>query len=273
MGSTFVVNVALSGSLSLLWGLINFLQYVTFFPLMNLSFPINAKTYYQVLFSIGTFDMIPTESIEESLDELIGDADLSEDVFDPSEKLSESTIEAGYDSSNVILNSTMSLLIILLVFVIALLVIITRLACSRFDCVKKCLDYIWRTLFWNFIIRTVLETFLEVTLVLMIKMYAINADSWFEAAGSIFAITILALLTLFYVLLPLFLHCKKKVLKRRVFRSKYGTLIQDLKTNEKAAHFYLTMFMFRRQMLAIVIVFLAKYPWAQIIVTSLMCSV
>ena len=147
-----------------------------------------------------------------------------------------------------------------------------RLACSRFNCVKKCLDYIWRAIFWNFILRTALETFLEFSLVIMIKMYAINAESWFELAGSIFAITVLTLLTLFYVLLPLFLHCKKDVLDEPDFISKYGTLMQDLKTNEKAARFYYAMFMFRRQIFSVLIVFMTKFPWAQTMVTSLFCK-
>ena len=105
----------------------------------------------------------------------------------------------------------------------------------------------------------------------MIKMYVINADSWFEVAGSIFAITALTLLTFFYVLLPLFLHCKKDVLNEPDFISKYGTLMQDLKTNEKAVRFYYAMFMFRRQIFAILIVFMIEFPWAQIMVTSLLC--
>ena len=136
IGGSYVMNIVLSGSLSLLWGLINFLQLVTFFPLINMIFPNNAKTYYSVVFEIGNFDMIPTEPLEELLDESIGEADLSEEVFDPSEKLSDSTVEAGYDSSNVILNSTLNLLIISTVIVVTLLVIIMRLACSRFNCMK-----------------------------------------------------------------------------------------------------------------------------------------
>ena len=134
-----MVNVVLNGSLTLLWGLINSLQLVTFFPLLNLLFPVNAKIYFTILFEIGTFDLIPTEALEEILDEQIGEADLSEDVFDSTENLSDSTIDAGYDNSNVILNSTLNLLIFLTVLVVTLLVVILRLFCARFNYVKQCL--------------------------------------------------------------------------------------------------------------------------------------
>ena len=64
LGSSFVVNILLAGSLSLLWGLINSLQLVTHFPLINVIFPTNAKTYFGVMFEIANFDLIPTDDLE-----------------------------------------------------------------------------------------------------------------------------------------------------------------------------------------------------------------
>ena len=38
----FVVNLALAGTLTLLWGLLNILQIVSHFPLVNITMPSNA---------------------------------------------------------------------------------------------------------------------------------------------------------------------------------------------------------------------------------------
>ena len=81
MGSSFVLNLLLVASLSLLWGLINSLQLVTHFPLVNFIFPPNAKTYFGIMFEIGNFDIIPTEQIEVIINNEIGDADMSERLF------------------------------------------------------------------------------------------------------------------------------------------------------------------------------------------------
>ena len=130
MGGSFVVNILLAGSLSLLWGLINSLQLVTHFPLTNLIFPTNAKTYFGVMFEIANFDLIPTDELEDIVDEEVGEADQSE-TFDPSTKLSDSTIEAGYDSANVILSSTLNLLILSSAIGVAVIVIILRIFCFK----------------------------------------------------------------------------------------------------------------------------------------------
>ena len=75
MGGSFVINLLLAGSLSLLWGLINSLQLVTHFPFCNVIFPDNAKMYYGIMYEIGNFDMIPTDGLEDYLDEQVGEAD------------------------------------------------------------------------------------------------------------------------------------------------------------------------------------------------------
>ena len=81
IGSSFVLNILLVASLSLLWGLINSLQLVTHFPLINYIFPPNAKTYFGIMFEIGNFDIIPTDQIEGIVNDEVGEADLSELLF------------------------------------------------------------------------------------------------------------------------------------------------------------------------------------------------
>mmetsp|Transcript_39890 Transcript_39890/g.29426 ORF Transcript_39890/g.29426 Transcript_39890/m.29426 type:complete len:103 (+) Transcript_39890:99-407(+) len=60
-----ILNIVLSSSLSLLWGMINALQIIVNIPLFTISFPANAKMFYSFIVSIATFDIIPMDKIEE----------------------------------------------------------------------------------------------------------------------------------------------------------------------------------------------------------------
>ena len=57
------VQIALSGSLSLLWGMVNTLQIIIQMPLVNLTLPPNAMILSKSLASMASFDFIPVNSI------------------------------------------------------------------------------------------------------------------------------------------------------------------------------------------------------------------
>jgi len=69
---SFLVQIALAGSLSLLWGLINALQLLTHFPMVNVKWPENAMTYYSALYELANLDLVPTDMLEEKLNEEVG---------------------------------------------------------------------------------------------------------------------------------------------------------------------------------------------------------
>lgn len=58
-----VINLLLAGSLNQVWGMVNNLQIVLHTPLMNLQFPANAFLIYDVMISVATFDILPTDDI------------------------------------------------------------------------------------------------------------------------------------------------------------------------------------------------------------------
>ena len=68
----------------------------------NVIFPNNAQTYYGLMLEIASFDMIPTDGLEEVIEDEVGEDDKSEELFDASATLSAATIDAGYDSVNAI---------------------------------------------------------------------------------------------------------------------------------------------------------------------------
>ena len=61
--SHFIINIMISGALSYLWGLINCLQIVSHFPLINVHMPANCQLLYGMLIKAATFDIVPVDGI------------------------------------------------------------------------------------------------------------------------------------------------------------------------------------------------------------------
>lgn len=73
MGANLAINILLSGSLAVLWGLVNSLQIIAHFKLLRVIMPTESvKIYYEVMYELATFDMIPTDEITAYLQENIG---------------------------------------------------------------------------------------------------------------------------------------------------------------------------------------------------------
>ena len=66
--SSFLVNFALSGPMSLLWGLVNSLQIVTHFPLISVMMPSNAYKLLLTIVEISDFQLIPVEDTIEDME-------------------------------------------------------------------------------------------------------------------------------------------------------------------------------------------------------------
>ena len=65
--TTIALNVILSGSLALLWGLINFSQILAHFKLMAISLPSNVQVCFDTLYEFATFDIMPSDKVSEFL--------------------------------------------------------------------------------------------------------------------------------------------------------------------------------------------------------------
>ena len=67
MYGNLAINIALSASLQMLWGMINVMQLIVKFPILNVTFPSNAGSFYTLINDVANFDIIPTESIKNSI--------------------------------------------------------------------------------------------------------------------------------------------------------------------------------------------------------------
>ena len=63
LASNAAINVFFAGSLSQVWGMINNLQLLVHSPLINVQFPANAFMLFDVMISVATFEILPTDDI------------------------------------------------------------------------------------------------------------------------------------------------------------------------------------------------------------------
>jgi len=61
------MNMAISGSLQILWGMINTLQILTHVGLFSLNFPANVFIVLKVLMEVANFDLVPVADYEEAM--------------------------------------------------------------------------------------------------------------------------------------------------------------------------------------------------------------
>ena len=67
MYGNLAINIVLSASLQMLWGMINVMQLIVKFPIMNITFTSNAATFYSLINDVANFDIIPTDKIESAI--------------------------------------------------------------------------------------------------------------------------------------------------------------------------------------------------------------
>lgn len=208
--SNLIVQIVLSSSLALLWGLINILQMVVHFPLLNVTIPQNAKVFYEALQSLANFDLLPKDEISEfmrkAIDSEEDDANVeNEGKDDVNALLSRGTVDAGYERSDGV-DSNLTLILGISVLCLVLVIILLLWICFRkSQKVRTFVLKIKRKIFFNSIIRSFLETSLETILMSMIATYDLSFDSFGESFSSCFAILKLALFALFVFWVPFFL--------------------------------------------------------------------
>lgn len=62
IGTNALSNIFLQASLNQVWGMINNLQMVVNYPMINIQFPGNAFGLFNSLIMIASFDFLPTDS-------------------------------------------------------------------------------------------------------------------------------------------------------------------------------------------------------------------
>ena len=228
LGTNFIANVLVAGSLTTLWGLVNSMQLMTHFPLTNIHYPINAAIWYSALYQLAAFDLVETDKLEEFIQSEIGDANQSEESFDPKTVLSDSTIQAGFESADVVNGNMLQIVFYSAGVFACLIILIIYLICRKSKTTTDKLVKLRNLFVWNYFIRTLLETAIESSMNAFIRMYFIDTSTWWESLSTSYAFLQLSILTLFGLIVPLFLYKKQSVLTTKAFITRYGALTDQM---------------------------------------------
>ena len=105
-GIILAANVALSGSMSQVWGMINGMQLFVNLPLFDIVFPAYSQGATKAMITIATFDVMPTDDVFAAVDAP------EEDSFDPKFE------SVGYEATSFTQNlGTMFLTVLVMLFI------------------------------------------------------------------------------------------------------------------------------------------------------------
>ena len=123
--TNFLSNVFISGTLNYLWGMINCLQIIAHFPLINILMPANCQVLFLVVVKIATFDLIPVDGFMESVEQIFdGKYDLN---------LSDNFAEFGYETTDPVQNLQINFVFLLSLIVVPILLKLVELAVLKYE--------------------------------------------------------------------------------------------------------------------------------------------
>ena len=75
-----VLHPLIMMSLSMLWGMINGIQILAYYMLLNLPIPANVLLVEEILYEVATFDLIPLDFVVNFLDTQVGEYDNNKNI-------------------------------------------------------------------------------------------------------------------------------------------------------------------------------------------------
>jgi hypothetical protein len=150
-----VVNILVSFGLKYVWGMVNLLQFLVFIPMWKLNFPYNALAALNYIKYIALMEFVDTKSIMNSISEGLG-------------------IEKGGD--NIIENMGLMLLVGGALAVVVLLLGVSVYFFSSNFKRYKLYRSVRQRIFYNAIIRYVLQSTLKLQIASMTTLLIANWD-------------------------------------------------------------------------------------------------
>ena len=261
----FVINIVLSGALTFLWSMINCVQIVAHFDLVNITMPANAQFLFKILVQIATFNILPTESLIEQIESYLG---IVNDDF----TLTDAFIDFQFDSSGPIRN--LQIMFLLMIFLIALPVF-TLILRLLFFWNERCIRFIQTLnskMFFNLFIRFGLEAYLEICLSSIIRFRNLTFETPSEKFHSIFASLLLAGVIGYLLFTLIFLQRGFPRLGKREVKQRYGDLYLGIRTSERSSVLSSFIFLLRRLTFASILISWSQRSYFQIQAIIFKCS-
>ena len=247
--------------MSQIWGFINGMQFVIHLPTLNINLPGNGHAVMKNIAMVATFD-IPYVNLE-SVPQIYKVPE-SKVLIGYPENVVEQMDILGYNSAYISTTMGSQYLFLLLTFAGLLMIGLTLPFRSR-SCCGKTNTWLQKKLLWNWIIRFLLESVLELGfgLILMFR-YGVKDK---QAPWTIVDLTIGIIISIFLFSLPGFILCfyakYYDKLEDDEFKEKFGTAMEGFDPNY-ASICYSAFFVFKRFCFIFISLFLFKFPLIQL---------
>ena len=144
-----------------------------------------------------------------------------------------------------------------LVFTVFILLIITYPIHKKYETFYKLHSRVRNSLFWNFLIRFIMEISFEIVIGICIFMFYFNSkgqevDHTFLVSNYIVTIFFLTVMGLLPIIITIVLIKNRKNMHEKEFKSKFGASIEGLNSLNTAIIFYPSWFLVRRYIFAYV---------------------
>ena len=240
--------------------MVNNLQIIIHSPLINVQFPGNAFMIYEVMITVATFDILPTDDWFPLVLTQLPEEDAYTDKFD----------RMDYGSPFTVMNMG-TMFLIFLYYVMLYTIYPCFDSCGRhIKCSKKCAKTLRKMLFWNHAIVFLQEGLLEILLVTAINFIYIHEaeapwDNWNLVLNNVVSIVLTVGIAILFLTIVFYLWPKGTLIRRKKYRRRYGSVYSMIKVKRSNyAMLYPIFFFLRRILLVFAVVFMLDYPTFQI---------
>ena len=108
-----------------------------------------------------------------------------------------------------------------------------------------------------------MEGFLELSLVSLCRIQAASLATTDDKLLTVFAFVIYAVLVIFMLSTGFFLYLYHSQIDKESFKDKFGTLVEGLNSKEIILMLYPSLFMFRRLLVAFIIVYMQERSFSR----------
>lgn len=224
-------------------------------PLTRVKYPANANLFYSYFRAIATFDVLPTDDINAVIL-----------TFYDSLPIDNNFEEVGYESRNFIQNLGSIYYFFPLIGVWLLLLAILKLfaacGCSR---PNRWYAKLKAALFWNFLLRLVIESYLELHLSSTINAanlyFSSNSGDWL---ASLTTLPVAFVVNVFPFWLFVFLRRNFDQLSEENFKARFGATYEGLATECKSFVGHPLIFVLRRMLFSLMVIFVPNQTFVHI---------
>lgn len=263
LSSSFATSSVVKCHLANVWESINAMQIISYSTYMNVYLPANCLLFFETLIDIAEFDLVDTRPVQEALfPYLVGVAPQSEAQMPDHRKLSEiqETDPDSDEEETDILDKIGDLLLVLLMICILVPFIWAIGKLKRYPCCKKTHTKLYYKMYWNDLLRFVMETYLPI---LMVNYSRFKQPYIWEAPyifSNLFTSAVFYAALAFPSFLTVYMLRHKHEWRSPKYRKSFNEILEFAQKRHNSPAFFFSVFCYRRALLVWLLVSFQSEP-------------